>query len=130
MRFLLDTNAVSALIKGHPGLSAQLRRYDAHDFGLPAVVMHELAFGAYKGQRTEQTLRTYDQLPFAVVPFTDDDARAAGQIRAHLQAIGNSIGAYDVLIAGQAVARGLTVVTRNTSEFSRVPDLRWEDWES
>ena len=63
-----------------------------------------------------------------LLEFDDEDARTAGQIRATLESIDRPIGAYDVLIAGQALRRGLTVVTANTSEFSRVGGLAWEDW--
>jgi tRNA(fMet)-specific endonuclease VapC len=65
-----------------------------------------------------------------LVDFDDEDARTAGQVRADLEKAGTPIGAYDLLIAGQALRRGLTVVTANTSEFSRVAGLGWEDWTS
>ena len=56
------------------------------------------------------------------------DFRAAGTIRAALEAVGKPIGAYDYLIVGQALARQLTLVTANVSEFSRVKGLTWQDW--
>lgn len=62
--------------------------------------------------------------------FDRDDAECAGEIRARLTRAGQMIGAYDVLIAGQALARSLTLVTRNLREFSRVQRLAVEDWES
>ena len=63
-----------------------------------------------------------------ILPFDEEDARAAGGIEAELRARGTPIGAYDILMAGQAVRRGLTLVTANVREFSRVQGLRWEDW--
>ena len=63
-----------------------------------------------------------------LLDFDDLDARAAGRVRAALEKTGTPIGAYDLLIAGQALWRGLTIVTANTSEFSRVAELSWEDW--
>ena len=63
-----------------------------------------------------------------LLDFDDQDARAAGRVRAALEKTGTPIGAYDLLIAGQALRRGLTIVTANTSEFSRVAELSWEDW--
>ena len=63
-----------------------------------------------------------------LLDFDDEDAQAAGRIRAALEEIETSMGAYDLLIAGQALRRGLTVVTANTSEFGRVTGLSWEDW--
>lgn len=129
MRFLLDSNAIIALLKGHPPLLERLRRYRPDDFGVPAIVMHELTFGAYKSQRTADNLARIDALRFEVVAFDKEDAQRAGQIRAHLAAAGTPIGPYDVLIAGQALARGLAVVTHNSREFGRVPGLEVEDWE-
>lgn len=64
-----------------------------------------------------------------MLEFDRDDARCAGSIRARLASAGQPIGPYDVLIAGQALARGLILVTRNTREFARVPDLQVENWE-
>jgi tRNA(fMet)-specific endonuclease VapC len=63
-----------------------------------------------------------------LLDFDDEDARTAGQLRATLEKAGTPIGAYDLLIAGQALRRGLTVVTANTSEFSQVTGLSWQDW--
>lgn len=63
-----------------------------------------------------------------VVPFASDDARAAGVVRANLEARGLQIGPYDLLIAAQALARGAIVVTANVREFGRVDGLPVEDW--
>lgn len=65
---------------------------------------------------------------FETIPFGPEDARQAGAIRAELERTGRTIGPYDLMIAGQARARGLTVVTANTKEFERVPRLKHEDW--
>lgn len=129
MKFLLDSNAVIALMKGHSGFLTRLRQHQPRDFGIPAIVAHELFYGAYKGQRTAENLARVDALQFEVLDFDREDARQAGELRAQLAAAGTPIGAYDVLIAGQALARGLTLGTHNTGEFQRVPGLRIEDWE-
>jgi tRNA(fMet)-specific endonuclease VapC len=63
-----------------------------------------------------------------LVPFENEDARAAGSIRAAVEAIGRTIGAYDLLIAGQAFRRKMVLVTANVREFSRIKGLAWEDW--
>jgi tRNA(fMet)-specific endonuclease VapC len=62
------------------------------------------------------------------VPFDEADAQAAAAIRAALKTKGQPIGAYDVLIAGTGLARGLVVVTSNVSEFKRVSGLQVEKW--
>ncbi len=90
--------------------------------------MRELFFGAFRSQRTAPNLGRVEGLQFEIVGFDQDDSRQAGAVRATLAAAGTPIGPYDALIAGQAQARGLILVTRNTGEFSRVPGLRIEDW--
>jgi tRNA(fMet)-specific endonuclease VapC len=75
-----------------------------------------------------QRLEVFLAGPIVLLSLEPEDARFAGSIRAALQAPGMPIGAYDVLIAGQALARQLTLVTANVSEFSRVKGLTWQDW--
>lgn len=130
MRYLLDTNAVASLFNDPAGpISRRVREHLPTDIGLPAVVVHELYFGAFKSQRRDRNLALIDGLQFEVVGFDREDAQHAGEIRAVLARQGTPIGAYDVLIAGQARARDLTLVTHNIREFQRVPELRVEDWE-
>jgi tRNA(fMet)-specific endonuclease VapC len=129
MRYLLDANAVIAALNEPAGLlSRRLHEVVPTDVGVSAVVMHELYFGAFKSQRRDRNLALVDALRFEVLPLDTEDARNAGEIRASLAARGTPIGAYDVLIAGQARARGLTLITRNTREFERVPGLSTENW--
>jgi tRNA(fMet)-specific endonuclease VapC len=130
VKFLLDTNAVIALLKGHSGLQAQVRQHQPSDFGLSAIVAHELFFGAYRGTRSTENLARIDALRFEVVAFDAEDARIAGELRAALAAAGTPVGPYDVLIAGQALARGLTLITRNLREFRRITSIQVEDWEA
>ncbi|ESJ13366.1 MULTISPECIES: type II toxin-antitoxin system VapC family toxin [Cupriavidus] len=130
MRYLLDSNAVIAIMKGHTGVLSHLRQHQPRDFGIPSIVAHELFYGAYKGQRTAENLARVEALQFEVLDFDREDARHAGELRAMLAAAGTPIGPYDVLIAGQAVARKLTLITHNVREFQRVPGISVEDWES
>src|SRR5579859_1873101 len=128
MRFLLDTNAVIALLKAHPGFLERLHNYLPQDFGLPAIVAHELFFGAYKSRNAAANLARIEGLRFEILDFDREDARCAGQIRAELAKSGRPIGPFDVLIAGQALARSLTLITHNRGEFDRVEGLKVEDW--
>ena len=128
MNYLLDTNAVISLLKRHPRLSERLRQHRPAEFGLPSIVAHELFYGAYKSQRRTENLTVVEALQFEVLDLDKEDARMAGEIRAHLAGAGTPIGPLDVLIAGQAKARGLTLITHNTSDFTRVDDLKVEDW--
>ncbi|WP_175797028.1 type II toxin-antitoxin system VapC family toxin [Burkholderia ambifaria] len=128
MKFLLDTNAVIAILKGEQAMLARLRRHQPADFGIPAIGAHELYYGAYKSQRAAANLARVEGLQFEVVSFDAEDAQHAGEIRAQLTAVGTPIGPYDALIAGQARARRLMLVTHNTRKFERVSELQVEDW--
>lgn len=130
MRYLLDTNAVIALLNDPSGpVSRRLHRLAPVEVGVSAIVTHELYFGAYRSQRQDQNLVIVDALRFSVLSFDREDSRHAGEIRAALAAQGMPIGGYDVLIAGQARARQLILVTRNIKGFSRVDGLRAENWQ-
>jgi tRNA(fMet)-specific endonuclease VapC len=132
MVWLLDTNAVIALVTRRS--ETLLRRVEAAEPGTLAVssiVAHELYFGAYRSQKIEFNLETL-RLLFAdlvTLEFDREDARTAGAIRAKLAQQGTPIGPYDVLIAGQARARGLTLITHNLTEFARVPGLLIVNWQ-
>ena len=129
MRYLFDTNACIALLNNtSPSLQARLRRLAPADIGLPAPVAYELYYGAYKSRHADRNLQLLDRLAFEIVPFDADDAREAGALRNELEAAGLPIGPYDLMIAGQARARTLVLVTANTREFQRVQGLVCEDW--
>jgi tRNA(fMet)-specific endonuclease VapC len=129
VKYLLDTNAVISLLKRQPTLSRRLREHVPSDFGLPTVVAHELFYGAYKSQRQAENLAVVEALQFEVLDLDKEDAMQLGEKRAVLATAVRPIGPCDVLIAGQAKARGLTLITHNTSEFGRVDGLEIEDWE-
>ena len=134
MSYLLDTNACIALINGSPAsVRSHFQKATASgvQIYIPAVVTFELWYGVAKSARPAlnvQRLETFLSGPVFVLPFDDQDSRIAGSIRASLEISGKPIGAYDLLIAGQALAQQLTVVTANVSEFSRVKGLSWQDW--
>ena len=132
--YLLDTNACIALINGtEANVRRKFQRAVARESAilLSSVVAFELWYGVAKSQRKDantQRLEAFFAGPLEWTLFDDDDARAAGTVRAELEAIGKPIGAYDVLLAGQARRRGATLVTSNAKEFARVSGLKWEDW--
>jgi tRNA(fMet)-specific endonuclease VapC len=128
---LLDTNAVIALInRKSDALLERVLESEQGSIGLSTIVAHELYFGAHKSVKVEHNLETLRLLlaDFPLVEFDRNDAFVAGEIRAALAMKGRPIGPYDVLIAGQAKARDLTLVTNNVGEFTRVEGLRVEDW--
>lgn len=124
MSYLLDTNACIALINGTP--AAVRSRFEKAIRGdlqvyISAVVTFELWYGIAKSKRVETNTQRLEMLLSSSVialPFDHEDSRAAGSIRAALESAGRPIGAYDYLIAGQAMARQLTLVTANVTEFS------------
>lgn len=136
MTYLLDTNACSALINGKPA-SVRTRFQEATEAGAEMVVSSvaafELWYGVAKSQRPEVNrgrLETFFRGPVRLLAFDEEDARTTGVIRATLEAAGRPLGAYDLLIAGQALRHKVTLVTSNVREFSRVKGLAWQDWAS
>jgi tRNA(fMet)-specific endonuclease VapC len=134
LSYLLDTNVCIALMNGR---SEKVRSLYTQavlakiPLAISPICMHELWYGVAKSSqpsRNEWKLRAFIADDIEVLDYTNEDARAAAQIRAELEHKGTRIGEYDTLIAGQALARGLTLVTANTREFHRVQGLQLEDW--
>jgi tRNA(fMet)-specific endonuclease VapC len=138
MGYLLDTNVCIALINPLTRRTSEpvrKRFAEAAESGeqvwVSSVAVNELWYGVAKSAQTEaNTLRLKMFLAGAVrvLEFGEEDARCAGEIRNSLERTGRPIGAYDLLIAGQALSRKLTLVTANAREFGRVKGLVWEDW--
>jgi tRNA(fMet)-specific endonuclease VapC len=129
--YLLDTNAcVECLRNGHAGVVARFQSCSPRELRLCSVVVAELCYGAYKGPKPSANLTLVQTFaaPLVSVPFDDRAADVYGRIRADLERRGQAIGPNDTMIAAIALANGLTVVTHNTAEFSRVSGLLIEDW--
>lgn len=129
--YLLDTNAVITLIvRKSEKLVSRVLDSPPGSIGLSSIVVHELYYGAHKSVKVEHNLETLRLLlaDFPILDFDQADAFVSGEIRAVLAVEGRPIGPYDVLIAGQAKARGLILVTNNIGEFERVKGLPVEDW--
>jgi tRNA(fMet)-specific endonuclease VapC len=127
---LLDTNVCVALLRGNPTVVDRLADAQLDDLRTSTITIFELSYGAAKSGRSEEFAKVRGLMAHRIqaVHVTEDDAEVAGRLRADLAARGEIIGAYDLLIAGQALARDWTVVTANTREFARVRGLRTEDW--
>jgi tRNA(fMet)-specific endonuclease VapC len=131
MRFLLDTNICIYVIKQKPlRVKERLQTIDSGEVGLSIITLAELEYGAAKSQNPQRNRETLTRfcLPFQIVDFLPEDAQKFGEIRANLERRGQPIGSYDLLIASQAVTRGLILVTNNIKEFSRVDGLNLENW--
>lgn len=134
MIYLLDTNACIALIKGEPGnVRARFESAleDGDDLFVSSIVAFEFWYGVAKSSRFEmnnQRLSAFLAASIQIIPFDEEDAKVAGAQRAALESTGRPIGAYDLLIAGQALRHGWTLVTANVAEFARIKGLEWQDW--
>jgi tRNA(fMet)-specific endonuclease VapC len=133
LSYILDTNACVMLINNtNYAVRERFNREVAQaDIYVSSVVAFELWYGAFKSRKlkaTSEWLQAFLSGPVQILAFDSEDAVMAGRIRAELESVGRPIGPYDLLIAGQALRRGMTAVTGNVSEFSRVRGLKWEDW--
>ena len=131
MRYLLDTNVVSDFVRGHAEVARRLKATPPGQIAVSTITVMEIEYGlALEPARARRIATVLDAVLGAVriLPFSRADARSAGVVRAALRAKGRPIGPYDVLLAGCALARGLTLVTANTRELERVDGLAVEDW--
>ncbi len=131
MKYLLDTIICIYLIKKNP--VSVIHRFDEHrvgDIGISSITVAELSYGVQKSQRRKGNQAALLQFlsPLVIAEFNTDAAFSYGQIRAELENRGTPIGSLDTLIAGHAVSMGVTLVTNNEREFSRVPGLVVESW--
>jgi len=134
VNYFLDTNAVIALLKNQPpGVRSRLRRVVSRGaaVAVSSIVLYELWYGVARSERRRENaerLRVFLSGNIDVIPFDEEDAATAGDLRAALEMVGTPIGPYDLLIAAQALRNGATLVTANVSEFARVRGLAWQDW--
>jgi tRNA(fMet)-specific endonuclease VapC len=131
--YLLDTNACIRILNGtSPPLIEQLRAVPRSLVRLSSVVKAELLYGARKSTRMAENLRLLERFfdTIASLPFDDSCAEEYGLLRDELDRAGTPIGPNDLLIAATARAHRAILVTHNVREFSRVAELRIEDWES
>lgn len=131
MKYLLDTCTVSDFVKGHPNVLARVKATPPDLIAVSVLTRMEVAYGlalnAERARKLAPMLNAFFST-IATLPFDKADANAAAAVRAALKIMGQPIGAYDVLIAGAGLARGLVVVTSNVGEFRRVSGLQVEDW--
>ena len=130
MRFLLDTNICIYALKQNQVVLTRLLAVRPIDVGLSVITEAELRTGAAKSSSSAKTTRLLEHFlrPLAVLEFTSDDALAYAVVRARLEHAGTPIGPLDTLIAAQAVARKLTLVSNNERELKRIAGLRLENW--
>ena len=130
MKFLLDTDTCIYALKHNPAVLKRLLAQSREDIAVSVITEAELRTGAAKSTSGAKTLRLVENFlrPLSIVEFTSNDAASYAQVRAKLERAGTPIGPLDTLIAAQAAARKLVLVSNNESEFSRVVGLRLENW--
>lgn len=132
MIFLLDTNVWIQFLRNKNALVVQrIHAHQPSDLRVCSVSAAELYFGCSKSAKPIAHRAKVDAVlaPYICLPFDRVAADEFAQIRQALETLGTPIGPYDMQIAAIARVNGLTLVSHNTSEFSRVPGLVLEDWE-
>lgn len=131
--YLLDTNCcIQILNRRSEHIRQRFMELSPDDITLCSIVKSELLYGARHSKRVDDNLRLLQTFfaPLQSLPFTDQCAEQAAQIRADLAIQGKPIGPNDLLIAATARANDAVLVTHNSREFTRVTNLRWVDWEN
>ena len=131
MTYLLDTDICVYILNNRPAhVSDKFKAVGASNMGLSSITVAELRFGAEKSRYGKRNRRALEGFISALetAAFTGRDARFYASLRAELERAGIPIGPLDTLIAAHALSLGATLVTNNTREFSRVPELRLENW--
>jgi tRNA(fMet)-specific endonuclease VapC len=131
MKYMLDTNICIGLIRQKSGpLIRRLTECEPGDVGVSSITAAELVYGVRKSARVEQNMFALEQflLPLEIADFDQRAAITYGAVRAALERQGNAIGSVDMLIGAHALSLDVTLVTNNTDEFQRIPDLELEDW--
>ncbi|MHB8284888.1 MAG: PIN domain-containing protein [Caulobacteraceae bacterium] len=130
--FSLDSTTVVDILRGHGDVRSRFAAAAGRGDCLivSSVVLHELSYGAWRSGRPEAKLRELEVFlrRVQVEAFQAEDALETGRLRAHLADLGGSVGAYDEMIAGQALARSWTVVTSNVRHFLAMGDVAVADW--
>jgi tRNA(fMet)-specific endonuclease VapC len=132
-KYLMDTNICIYIAKHHP--PEVLQRFETlqvGDVAMSIITFGELQYGAEKSSASRQAKAKLDRLSelVPVLSLPPESAQYYGTIRARLEQAGTPIGAKDLWIAAHALAENLVLVTNNTREFKRVPDLIIENWVS
>ena len=133
MKYVLDTNAVSALMKGEPSVIQRLRTVNRSDVAIPQPVIAEIAYGLERlprSKKREMLQKRFDavRIELGRVSWTDSVSESFGAIKAVLEKRGKRIEDFDAAIAAHALAEDAVLVTANFDQMTRVPGLKVEDW--
>jgi len=130
VKILLDTNiCIYIMNRRPPNMVERFKKYKPGDIAVTAITVAELQFGVSKSSQPERNRNALIRFlaPLEIVPFTSEAAEQYGREKARLRSLGTMIGELDCLIAAQALALKVPLVTNNTSEFERIPGLLLEN---
>jgi tRNA(fMet)-specific endonuclease VapC len=128
MEYLLDTDICIYLIKNHPPeVQRRFRQHPLHSLRLASISLSELRYGVSKNSNQRSNQAALDTF-LRMIELDAAAAIAAAECRANLERHGTPIGPYDLLIAGVALSRDMTLVSNNIREFARIEGLRVENW--
>ena len=132
MKYLLDTNICIYIINEKPDkVLRKFEQYPVHEFGISSITHAELQYGVEKSKNKNTNQDALDEflLPLTILPLHGKKlVRCYGKIRASLESKGNTIGPLDMLIAAHVLSLDLTIISNNIKEFSRIPNLKCENW--
>jgi len=134
MKYLLDTNICIYIINEKPKkVLRKFEQYPVDEFAISSITHAELQYGVAKSKHKTKNQEALDEflLPLTILPFHGKGlVERYGRIRAFLESTGKTIGPLDTLIAAHALSLNLTIVSNNIDEFSRIPNLKCENWVS
>jgi len=133
MTYFLDTNICIYYLRGiYPAIASKLLTVKPMDVKIPSIVKAELLYGAEKSVKRDENIRKIQAflMPMEIVPFGNSAAIEYGRIRAALEKASMVIGPNDLIIAATVLAENGILVTNNVKEFSRIPELHFENWVS
>ena len=132
MKYLLDTNICIYVINEKPKkVLRKFEQYPVHEFAISSITCAELQFGVEKSKKKDINQNALDEflLPLTILPFHGKNlVLCYGEIRAFLESKGKTIGPLDTMIAAHALSLDLTIISNNIKEFSRIRNLKCENW--
>ena len=131
MKYMLDTDTCIYVINKRPQkVFDRFKRHRVGDIGLSSIALSELQYGAQKSSNVEKNLESLNAFvtPLEILEYGEAEAQTYGEIRNKLERKGQPIGSMDLLIAAHALTLGLTLITNNRREFSKVPNLQIASW--
>ncbi len=134
MKYLLDTNICIYIINEKPEkVLRKFEQYPVHEFAISSITHAELQYGVVKSKHKNRNQEALDEflIPLTILPFHGKRlVESYGKIRTFLESKGKTIGPLDTLIAAHALSLDLTIISNNINEYSRIPNLKCENWVS